>query len=399
VGTVIEIRDTAEERRAQAAQARLATLLSQTHEPVFAWELDRGIVFWNQGAEELYGFSAEQALGLQPHALLQTIHPIAWHGVRAALLSEGQWTGELTHTTQSGQQVVVESRQQLVMEGGQRLVLEANRDITGRKRAEAEREQLLERAEAARAEAEAAVRARDEFLSIAAHELLTPVTSLKGHAQLLQRSQGRGDLSPERLASGLQRVTTSADRLTILTRDLLDVARLRTGRIPLRLQPVDLTALATRLAEEHQTRLGARWALRVVGDGTLPTIEADPDRLAQVLDNLLGNAAKYAPEGGAIEVAVRPDGEGVRLEVRDEGIGLPPGAEETIFQPFGRAANVERHAIEGMGLGLYISRQIAERHGGRLWAASPGEGQGSTFSLWLPRVQAHGATSHPMIDA
>jgi signal transduction histidine kinase len=111
-------------------------------------------------------------------------------------------------------------------------------------------------------------------------------------------------------------------------------------------------------------------------------IVADASRLEQVLANLLDNAVKYSPEGGAIEVILRSEGDGILIQVRDEGIGLPPGAAESIFEPFGRATNTRD--IPGMGLGLSICRSIVEQHGGRIWAESRGEGCGATINVWLP---------------
>jgi signal transduction histidine kinase len=122
-----------------------------------------------------------------------------------------------------------------------------------------------------------------------------------------------------------------------------------------------------------------------VAEGTRP-VWADPTRLDQVLANLLGNAAKYSPEGGPIQVSVQPDGTGVRVEVRDHGIGLPPNAEEVIFRPFGRTAVAVERQIPGLGLGLYICRQIIERHGGRIWAQPADQPGGTVFSLWLPEA-------------
>ena len=117
---------------------------------------------------------------------------------------------------------------------------------------------------------------------------------------------------------------------------------------------------------------------------------ADADRLEQVITNLLENAAKYSPHGGSIEVELRwTERDGVSLVVRDYGIGFPASAAERIFEPFGRASNAAERNIPGLGLGLYISRQIVERHGGRLWAESLGEGRGTTFQMWLP----HGESS------
>jgi signal transduction histidine kinase len=103
-----------------------------------------------------------------------------------------------------------------------------------------------------------------------------------------------------------------------------------------------------------------------------------------VVANLLSNALKYSPDGGPVEVTVRGEGGGAMLAVRDQGIGLPAGAAEAIFEPFGRAENAAARQLPGLGLGLYLCRQIVERHGGRIWAESPGEGQGTTVQVWLP---------------
>jgi signal transduction histidine kinase len=115
---------------------------------------------------------------------------------------------------------------------------------------------------------------------------------------------------------------------------------------------------------------------------------ADPGRIEQVLTNLVENAAKYSPEGGEIRVSVRLDGEQALLEVRDQGIGLPPGAEAILFEPFGRAANATGQNLPGLGLGLYICRQIVEQHGGQIRLDSAGPGLGTTVRLWLPLAQS-----------
>jgi signal transduction histidine kinase len=115
-------------------------------------------------------------------------------------------------------------------------------------------------------------------------------------------------------------------------------------------------------------------------------VEADATRLEQILDNLLGNAAKYSPAGSPIDVRLSVEEDSVTVMVQDTGIGLPDSAAERIFEPFGRAENAIARNVPGMGLGLYVSRRIAELHAGRLWAESAGEGQGTTLYLWLPRV-------------
>lgn len=236
-------------------------------------------------------------------------------------------------------------------------------------------------------EAREALAARDRFLAIAAHELRTPVAVLKAQADILRRRQTRGQLDAERLDDGLATIEQAANRFVRLTTDLLDVARLRADPLPLRRVRLDFADLVRAVFAREGTRLGLgdRLALDLRGD--LPPVSADPDRLEQVLTNLLENAAKYSPDGGPIEVTLREEAEGLLLRVRDAGIGLPGGETESIFTPFGRAENAVAHQIPGVGLGLAICRDIAVRHGGRLWAESAGEGQGTTLLLWLPACE------------
>lgn len=257
-------------------------------------------------------------------------------------------------------------------------------DITARKVDEAERERLLAAEREAREAAEAAVRTRDTFLSIAAHELKSPLTALKGGAQLLRRRQLRGQLDPDRLIAGIDTLIRSIDRLTGLTDDLLDVARLRTGQLPLLAQPLDLAALTAEAVAAIRDRDDGDDRLTLEADPAVPSVLADSARIEQVLDNLLDNALKYSPAGGAVAVTVQAAGAGVEISMRDTGIGLPAGAAEAIFEPFGRATNAATSTLPGMGLGLFICRNIIERHGGWIKAESAGEGQGTTVRFWLP---------------
>ena len=213
--------------------------------------------------------------------------------------------------------------------------LVAVRDITARQRAEEARAEAA-RERAAREAAEEAVRVRDFFLTVAAHELKTPVTALKSAAQLLQRRGERGLLPPERLASGLGVIVRSADRLATLINDLLDVSRLRAGQLRIARAPVDLLALLREAVDRAGEHHGETHRITLDAPPRLGPVPGDAVRLDQVLTNLLDNAAKYSPRGGVIAVAAGEDRWRVRVTVRDEGIGLPPGSEEAIFAPFGR---------------------------------------------------------------
>lgn len=248
-------------------------------------------------------------------------------------------------------------------------------DITERKRAEEEREQ-------ARLTAEAAVRARDEFLSIASHELRNPIASVKATAQLMQRLIGRGRLDGERLDKYTRMIGDMGDRLTALVDDLLDVSRLQSGRMHLQTEAADLAELVRHAVEiERVSTQGHRLRLQIEEGHT---VWLDAGRIQQVIVNLLDNAIKYSSPGGEVRIVLTYDDTGALLRVQDQGIGLPRDALESIFEPFGRAANAASSQIQGMGLGLFIARRIVQAHGGQLWAESEGDGLGTTMHLWLP---------------
>jgi signal transduction histidine kinase len=206
---------------------------------------------------------------------------------------------------------------------------------------------------------------------------------MKGAAQMLRRVEQRGQLDGKQVDRYVGIIELTANRLAALTEDLLDVSRLQQGILPLRPQLTDVAALIGSVVGRLQAQSAAH---RLVLDlGSLPgPLLVDPDRIEQVIENLVGNAVKYTPDGGDVHLSLASEDGGILFSVRDTGIGLPAGTFEQIFEPFGRAPNAVGRNIEGLGLGLYICRQIAEQHGGRLWAESAGEGTGTTMRLWLP---------------
>jgi len=246
-----------------------------------------------------------------------------------------------------------------------------------------DRARLFESEIRARAEAEAAVSAQDEFLSIASHELRTPVAAVKATAQLAQRAIQRGHYDPLRTTAYLEGIARAADRLASLVDDLLDISRLRTGRLKLRPETMDLVALVREIVDRYAST-STTHHFKLTTPREQVSIEADPLRIEQVMDNVLSNAVKYSPDGGDIAVRMWRDDGGVALSVADQGIGLPAGHETRIFETFGRAPNAAAQQLPGLGLGLAVCRQLVEAHGGRIWATSPGEQQGTTVGLWLP---------------
>ena len=237
-----------------------------------------------------------------------------------------------------------------------------------------------------------AVAARDQFLAIASHELRSPITAIKGVVDVISHARAAGTVNPARETRLLRLLDEATMRLVVLTGDLLDVTRLRLGRLAMQRAPLDLGAFVERVVGQYRDLLGENHALHCrVGTGL--EIAADADRMEQVIRNLLDNAVKYSPAGGTIAITVDPDEDGVRVSVKDQGIGLPPGAAEVVFEPFGRAANATERRLPGLGLGLHICRGIVERHGGRIWADSDGAGLGTTVAFWLPADQVDRAVA------
>jgi signal transduction histidine kinase len=235
-------------------------------------------------------------------------------------------------------------------------------------------------------EAQTALRARDRFVAVASHELRTPIARVKGYAEMLQTAHADGTLAEDVLERGLRRIEDAADRLAALVRDLLDVSRMNSGTLPLRPRELDVVELLREVVSRCQEQItpGGHALLDFVG--APPAVAGDPERLEQVFQNLLDNAVKYSPEGAELRVRVQSKARGVLIEIQDRGIGLPSDAAERIFEPFGRAANAQERQIQGLGLGLYICRNIVEQHRGRIWAKSDGEGHGTLMTVWLPQA-------------
>ncbi len=231
---------------------------------------------------------------------------------------------------------------------------------------------------------------KDEFLGLAAHELRTPLAVLKGFAQtlLVQTARGKGQELVEWQVEALQSIDQATARLVELTEDLLDVTRLQAGRLALHVEPTDLVALTRRVVTRLQMTT-ERHLLTLATPVEHLVAQVDPRRLEQVLSNLIGNAIKYSPEGGSINVTIGADEQAhaALLSVSDHGIGIPAQQHLLVFGRFARADNARAYGIGGTGLGLYLCRELVERHGGRIWFESV-EGQGSTFFVALPLVSS-----------
>jgi signal transduction histidine kinase len=230
-------------------------------------------------------------------------------------------------------------------------------------------------------ELQEAVRVREEFMSAAAHELRTPVTTIKGWAELLARANGRSEKEQRALAI----IDTQTERSTSLLNDMLSVLRLKPGAQTVEKVRFDLSALVRDVSE----RLNATTELHdisFVGDGPLP-VEADMGLVGDVVGHLIENAVRYSPSGGLVEVkGKRQDGEAI-VSVRDYGVGIEADRQAYVFEPFYEPVPAGAHGYLGIvSLGLHISKEVVEAHGGRVWFTST-VGQGSTFYFSLPLAE------------
>jgi PAS domain S-box-containing protein len=368
--------------RAQAVQAleRQASLLEQAHDAILIWEFPRTIVYWNRGAEQLYGFSREEAIGRPSHELLHTEHPISRAEFEAALERDGEWTGELTHTTRDGRKIIVESRHVLMREtDGRWLVLETNRDITERKRAEEEQTRAAEALRQAQADLArvSRVTTMGELTASLAHEVNQPITAsvtnaktcvrwLAGDAPNIEEARD----AAMRSAKNGTRAAEIIGRIRLLfqkgtpQRELVDVNEVIREIIVL------LRSEATRYSISVRTELGTGF----------PELIGDSVQLQQVFMNLLLNGIEAMKDvDGKRELSVKSQmakDEQLLISISDTGCGLPPQANQ-IFDAFFTTK------LHGTGMGLSISRSIVESHGGRLWAAGNAP-RGATFHITLP---------------
>jgi signal transduction histidine kinase/ActR/RegA family two-component response regulator len=247
------------------------------------------------------------------------------------------------------------------------------------------RDELLARELAARADAEAANRAKDEFLAMLSHELRTPLNAMLGWVRMLRA----GRLDSAGAAHGLEVIERNIRHQTQIIADLLDVSRIITGKLSIDLQPVDLAPAIESAVDTLRPAAQARGvALTAELDPAAGSVAGDAARLEQVVTNLLTNALKFTPPGGRVTVRLARTGDWARLTVRDTGAGIRPDFLPHLFERFRQADSSSTRVHGGLGLGLAIVRHLVEIHGGRVRADSEGEGRGATFTVELPMLSA-----------
>lgn len=266
------------------------------------------------------------------------------------------------------------------------------RDITARKRAEQEREELLKREQAAREEAETANRVKEEFLATLSHELRTPLNAMQGWVQLLQRRS----LSHRMTDQAFDTIGRNLESLKRLIEDVLDVSQIVRGRLRLHVAPLEMATVVRSAIEVVFPAVQAKNIVLIANFASdISPVMGDRSRLQQIIWNLLSNAVKFTPEGGRIDVRLMMVDDHVCVQMQDTGKGISPAFLPHIFERFRQADGSPTRSHTGLGLGLAIVRHLVEMHGGTAQVDSPGLGQGSTFRVMLPPLRTEPEV-HPM---
>ena len=353
---------------------RFEAIVESSDDAIISKSLDGIITSWNPAAQRLFGYTAEEIVGrsiavLMPeerHDDLETILGRIRRGERVEHY-------ETVRVSKDGRRIPVSLSVSPVKDAAGRIIGAAKiaRDITSQKLAEAERERLL-------GDAQQGIQLRDIFLSVAGHEFRTPLNALK--LQLYNLGSSLREPAQKTLLEKAQR---EVDRLADLTNRLLDVARMASGGFQLEPQRMDLSALVAEAVDRTQPD-AALTSSPIAFSNPGPVLGAwDRTALDQVMTNLLSNATKFG-RGHPIEVGVERNGTKARVRVRDYGVGVAEKDRERIFEQFERG--VSEQSFGGLGLGLWIARQIVERHGGRIRVESPAGG-GAEFVVELPGVE------------
>jgi PAS domain S-box-containing protein len=375
-GLTIYFRDITERKLAEEERRKLASIIETSADSVIGTDLKASIVSWNAGAEKLFGYTAEEALGQPISILIPTEHRDEGMELLARI-SRGESIRhyDTVRIAKDGRRIDVSLGVSPIKDAEGKIIGAARiaRDITDRKRAEAALREADQR--------------KDDFLALLGHELRNPLAGIVNGIQVLKHI-GSTESEVMEIQSIIER---QAIHMSRLIDDLLDVARIARGKVALRTQRLDLAALVRQTVEDHRPMLRENTlALDLQSSSDPLWIDGDPVRLSQVLGNLLNNAIKFTDRGGQIFVKTWSD-EDARfaiVEVRDEGIGMTRDTMASLFEPFAQGEGTLGRSRGGLGLGLALVKGLVELHRGAIDVESRGLGQGSAFTIRLPLVSA-----------
>jgi PAS domain S-box-containing protein len=368
-------------RGVRMAELRLyAAALRSTADAVVLTDPGSGVTFMNTAAEALTGWSVGEARGREAGEIL-TLRPLA-EADSVGADAPGRLREYLLVHRDGSSCLVEESHADIRDEDGTITgVISTFRDISQRKALERERLEALQRAEDARAAADAANRAKDDFLATLSHELRTPATAIIGWVHVLRT----GRLDAAETLRALAKLDRSARAQNAVLNDLLDMSRIVRGTMRLALRRIRADEPLREALDTIEPALMAKsQQLTLDIEPDSPIMDADPDRLRQVFWNLLSNAVKFTADGGSIHVSLRRLGQAaVRVEVSDSGCGIEPSFLPYVFEQFRQGDSSSTRDYSGLGLGLAIVKHVVEAHGGTVEAFSDGSGKGSRFVVVL----------------
>ena len=361
---------------------------------IFMLDVNGHVATWNGGAARIKGYRADEIIGQHFRKFYpQDIAESGWpeHELRVAA-AEGRFVDEGWRVRKDGSKFWAHVTITALRDEAGRLrgFAKLTRDLTERKRTEAleasgaERDRLLEAERGARMLAQRTARMKDEFLATLSHELRTPLNAILGWTQLIRKD---AIARPDDLQRGMEVIERNARAQVRLIDDLLDLSRIMSGRFRLDVQQVSLAEIvrgALDSIEPAAQTKGVR--LESVLDPRSVIVSADPARLQQVFWNLLSNAVKFTPKGGKVQVLLQRVNSHIEFSVTDTGIGIPAGFLPHVFERFSQKDSSTHREYGGLGLGLAISKQLVDLHGGSIHAKSRGEGHGATFVVVLPLI-------------
>ncbi len=367
------VRDLTEQKRAEVAlrqsEESYRDLVENANDIIYTHDLGGNLTSWNRAGQMILGYTPAEALGMNISALVAPEQLERAQQMTASKLAQGGRTVyELDVITKDGQRVAMEISSRLAHHPGKPPQVQGMaRDITERKRV------VLALKESDRK--------KDEFLATLAHELRNPLAPIRNALQIVRLA---GDKSPA-MVQVHEMMERQVEQMIRLVDDLLDVSRITRGKIELQWELLDVSAVLRNAVETSRPHIeSAKQVLTVVPPSELLIVEGDKTRLAQVLSNLLNNAAKYTPQDGHIWLTAEREMDHVVIRVRDDGVGIPPELRSDIFELFTQVDNSLHRSQGGLGIGLTLVRRLVEMHRGTVEARSEGPNQGSEFIVRLP---------------
>ncbi|MEO7189608.1 MAG: ATP-binding protein [Vicinamibacterales bacterium] len=388
--------------RSEEQEAYLSVTLRSIGDAVIVTDSEGRVTMMNRVAQAMTGYEEADATGRPVTEVCRLVDEqtgLSLEDVAARAIREGHVTDPGAHSvlvSRTGNATPVsDTAAPLLMPDGTAIgAVIVFRDVSVGRVMERQRAALLEQEQAARREAEALSRSKDEFVATISHELRTPLSAIVGWVRLLRS----GVLDSGAQAHALEVVERNTNAQTQLVEDLLEMSRIITGRMRPEMRDVAMGSLVTAAAESVKPTVEAKRISLGVDVGSCPSlVSADPDRLQQVIWNLLVNAVKFTPVGGRVDVRLREEGDSVVLSVRDSGVGIAADQLSLVFDQFWQGGVPDRLSRGGLGIGLSLVKRLIELHGGDVTAESEGAGHGSTFTVRLPALRG-APPSLPAVD-